>query len=177
MIKCLLLFLLLSQVTFGQSKTKSIPILIDTSVNLYAFVGEKISVIEYDPNADYDRPLSIEVDSTSGDTLIRRRSYIMDNAFDAKFKILIPVFNDLKIDTIIFKAFDHYGRPAFEKLSPVLLYVSRSENGNYYFHQKYQYDQLKRKKNTWVGKNGESLVDLFNQKKKTVFTARGLFKE
>jgi hypothetical protein len=149
----------------------------DTSINLYAFVGEKVSVTEYDPNAEYNKPLNIEIDSTTGDSIVKRRSYIMDNAFEAKFKILVPVFNDLKVDTIFFKAFDHYGRPAFEKFSQVLLYVSRSENGNYFFHQKYQYDELKRKKETWVGKNGESLLDLFEQKKKTVFTARGLFKD
>ena len=101
----------------------------------------------------------------------------MDNAFDAKYKIIQPVFNDLRTDTVVFKAFDHYGRPAFEKYSTVLLYISKSENGDYYFHQKYQFDPLyKKKNNSWVGKNGESVQELFDLKKKTVFKARGIFK-
>src|SRR5687768_1810237 len=176
MTRLLLLLLLLSQVSFGQSKTrKNFPI--DTSVNLFAFVGEKVSLTEYDPNASYNKPISIIIDTTTGDTIVQRRSYIMDNAFEGKYKVLQPVFNDLKTDTIVFKAFDHYGRPAFESHTPVLLYLSKSEDGSYYFHQKYQFDPLTKGKNgSWVGKNGESLQKLFNHKKKTVFKARGLFK-
>ena len=141
-------------------------------------MGEKISLTEYDPNADYDKPKKIDIDSTTGDTIVQRRSFILDNAFEAKYKVLQCVFNDLKIDTITFKAFDHYGRPAFENHSPVLLYISKSEDGSYYFHQKYQFDPLlKSKNNSWVGKHGESLQTLFNQKKKTIFKTRGLFKK
>ena len=177
MARHLLILLLLSQVSFGQSKTSKKQFPIDTSVNLFAFVGEKVSLDEYDPNADYNKPLSVEIDSTTGDTVTKRRSYIMDNAFEAKYKVLQPVFNDLKNDTINFKAFDHYGRPAFESHSPVLLYLSKSEDGSYYFHQKYQFDPLfKGKDGLWVGKNSESLKELFILKKKTVFKGRGLFK-
>jgi hypothetical protein len=177
MTRLLLLFLLLSQVSFGQSKTRK-SFLIDTSINLFAFVGEKVSLTEYDPNASYSNPTSILVDTATGDTILQRRSYIiMDNAFEGKYRVLQPVFNDLKTDTIVFKAFDHYGRPAFESYSPVLLYLSKSEDGSYYFHQKYQFDPLKRRKDgSWVGKDGKSLQTLFKIKKKTVFKARGVFK-
>jgi hypothetical protein len=176
MTRLLLLLLLLSQTSFGQSKARK-SFLIDTSVNLFAFVGEKVSLTAYDPNAAYNKPLSITIDTTTGDTIYQRKSYIMDNAFEGKYSVLQPVFNDLKADTIVFKAFDHYGRPAFEGHSPVLLYLSKSEDGSYYFHQKYQFDVLKRGKDgSWVGENGKSLEELFNIKKETVFKRRGVFK-
>lgn len=177
MARLLLLLLLFSQFSFGQSKKRSSQFNIDTSVNLFAFVGEKVSLSEFDPNSDFDKPVKVEIDSATGETLIHRRSYIMDNAFDAIYKVMLPVFNDLETDTIAFKAYDHYGRPAFENYSPVLLYLSKSEDGSYYFHQKYQYDPLFKGKNgSWVGEKGESLQELFNHRKKTVFKARGLFK-
>jgi hypothetical protein len=165
-----ILFLVFSVASFGQVSQKKSPLLADSSVNLYAFVGQKISLIEYDPNADYSKPMSIEIDSTSGDTLVRRRSYVMDKAFDADYKVVQALFNDLKTDTVSFKVFDHYGRPAFEKYSTVLLYISKSKDGTHYFHQKYQFDPLFRGKNgSWVGEHGESLEELFNQRKKTIF--------
>lgn len=119
----------------------------------------------------------MEIDATTGDTLVSKRIYIMDNAYDAKYKVLQSVFNDLKTDTIIFKAYDHYGRPAFEKYSTVLLYISKSEDGTYYFHQKYQFDPLyKTRNNSWTGKNGESVRKLFEIRKKAVFKGQGIFK-
>jgi hypothetical protein len=169
------LFLIISNSCFSQIKSKEVRMLVDTTVNLYAFVGQKISLVEYDPNKDYSNPKGFEIDSTSGDTIIRR-SYIMDYAFDAKYRVFQGVFNDLKTDTVQFKAFDHYGRPGFEKYSTVLLYISKSEKGNFYFHQKYQFDPVFKGKNgEWVGKNGESLEQLFKEKKQTVFKERGIF--
>ncbi|MCR1026434.1 hypothetical protein NQT66_16550 [Cellulophaga baltica] len=144
------------------------------SVNLYAFIGEKISVTEFDPNENNTR---IEIDSISGDT-IRRVSYVMDSGFKNKYKVVKNVFNDLKTDTIEFVAYDHYGRPGFEKYENVILYISlNNEKGNYY-HQKYQFDPIEKTKNgSWKGLKGESIEKLFNEKKKGVLTARGLFEE
>ncbi len=142
------------------------------SVNLYAFIGEKISVTEFDPNENNTR---IEIDSISGDT-IRRVRFVMDNGFINKYKVVKNVFNDLKSDTIEFVAYDHYGRPGFENYKNVILYISlNKEKGNYY-HQKYQFDPIEKTKNgTWKGLNGESVEKLFNEKKNGVLTARGLF--
>ncbi len=146
----------------------------DDSVNLYAFIGEKISVIEFDPNENNTR---IEIDSITGDT-IRRMSYIMDNGFRNKYKVVKNVFNDLKTDTIDFLAYDHYGRPGFENYENVILYISLNKKKGHYYHQKYQYNPVKKTKNgTWKGLNGESIESLFNEKKKGVLTARGLFDE
>lgn len=92
----------------------------DDSVNLYVFIGEKISVIEFDPN---ENNTLIEIDSITGDT-IRRMSYVMDNGFKNKYKVVKNVFNDLKTDTIEFVAYDHYGRPGFENYNNVILYIS-----------------------------------------------------
>lgn len=146
----------------------------DDSVNLYAFVGEKISVIEFDPNENNTR---IEIDSITGDT-IRRVSYVMDYGFKNKYKVVKNVFNDLKTDTIEFVAYDHYGRPGFENYKNVILYISLNKEKGHFYHQKYQYDAVEKTKNgTWKGLNGESIEKLFNAKKKGVLTARGLFDE
>lgn len=142
------------------------------SINLYAFIGQKISVTEFDPNLDN---VQIEIDSISGDT-IRHVNYVMDNGFKAKYKVLKNVFNDLKTDTINFVAYDHYGRPGFENYEYVLLYISlNKEKGNYY-HQKYQFDPIEKKNGKWKGLNGKSIDELFNEKKIGVLKARGVFK-
>ena len=168
---------MLSQVSFGQSRSKKPHLPVDTSVNLYAFVGEKISLVQYDPNSDNNTPTSTEVDASTGDTIIvRKRSFVMDNAFEAKYRVIHAVYNDLKVDTITFRVYDHYGWPAFGNDSTVLLYLSKSKDESHYFHQKYQFDPLvKGKDGFWRGKNGESLQELFNAKKKTVFKERGIF--
>ncbi|WP_438424078.1 hypothetical protein [Aquimarina macrocephali] len=144
------------------------------SINLYAFIGKKISVTEFNPNENNERKI---VDSITGDTLIRK-SYIMDNGFKAKYKIVRNVFNDIKTDTIEFLAYDHYGRPGFENYDNVILYISFNKEKEHYYHQKYQFDPVEKTRNgTWKGLKGESIEQLFIDKKKGVFTARGLFDE
>jgi hypothetical protein len=145
------------------------------SINLYAFIGEKISVTEFDPNNP--KIVRIEIDSITKDTL-RFESYVMDNGFNCKYKILKNVFNEIKSDTVEFKAYDHYGRPGFENYENVILYISlNNEKGNFY-HQKYQFDPIEKSKNgIWKGLNGETIKELFTKKKNGVFTARGLFDE
>src|SRR5690606_25471942 len=114
------------------------------NVNLFAFVGKKISVIEFDPNSEQvDEKI---YDPISGDSLIKK-SYIMDVGFRCKYAIIKNVFNNPKIDTIDFVAYDHYGYPGFAEYETVLLYVSKSTKGGYYFHQKYQFDYLKKNSN------------------------------
>lgn len=109
-------------------------------VNLFAFVGKKISVIKFDPNAEqFGEKI---YDSISGDTIIRK-SYIIDSGYRCKYKIIKNVFNNPKVDTIDFEAYDHYGIPAFSKHETVLLYVSKSSKGKY-FHQKYQFDYVEK---------------------------------
>lgn len=144
----------------------------DDSVNLYAFIGEKISVIEFNPNENTTR---IEIDSITGDT-IQKMSVGLDYGFKIKYKVVKNVFNDLKTDTIEFVAYDHYGRPKFENYENVILYISLNKKKGHYYHQKYQYDPVQKTKDgTWKGMDGESIEKLFNEKKKGVFTARGVF--
>ena len=146
----------------------------DESVNLFAFIGEKISVTEFDPNENNTK---IEIDSISGDT-IRRVSFSMDNGFKNKYRVIQNVFNDLKKDTIEFVAYDHYGRPAYENYENVMLYISLNKEKGHYYHQKYQFDPVEKTKNgTWKGLKGTSTEKLFKKKKEGVLTARGLFDE
>lgn len=143
----------------------------DATVNLFAFIGEKISVEEFDPN---ENNTQIVIDSIAGDT-IRKVTYVMDNGFKTKYRVLKNVFNELKTDTIEFVAFDHYGRPGFEKYGNVILYISLNEEGQYY-QQKYQFDPVKKSWNgTWKGLNGKSIERLFYDRKKEVLIDRGLF--
>jgi len=178
-------FLLILSILFGCSAPKQINDYYaeNDEVNLFAFVGKKISVIEFDPNKEQ---IGKKIyDSLSGDTIIRK-SYSMDGGYRCKYVIIKNVFNNPKIDTIDFVAYDHYGNPAFSKYETVLLYVSKSPNGNYYFHQKYQFDYLennsqgkfygytyekKERKKRIIFKNKKiaSLEDLFTKKKEEVF--------
>ena len=155
----------------------------NNQVNLYAFVGKKISVIEFNPNAEQN---NVKIyDSINKDTIIRK-SYIMDNAYRCKYLIVKNVFNNPKIDTIDFVAYDHYGNPAFTKFDTVLIYVSKSTKENYYYHQKYQFDYLEKnseekfygytydrkeskKQIRFVNKKIASLEDLFMKRKREVF--------
>ncbi|WP_405352010.1 hypothetical protein [Nonlabens sp. Asnod3-H03] len=144
----------------------------NNSVNLFAFIGEKISVIEFDPNENNKR---IEIDSITGDTLIFT-SYSMDNGFKNKYKVIRNVYNELKTDTIEFEAYDHYGRPAFEDYKNVLLYLSYNEEKNKYYHQKYIFDPIEKDKNgNWRGLKGESIKKLFTEQKNGYLSARGVF--
>ena len=110
----------------------------DSDVNLYAFIGKKIFVTQFDPNAEQEK--KIEIDSITGDTIIRR-SHIMDLGFRCRYLVVKNIFNRLKKDTVDFLAYDHYGRPRFEESENVLLYISITKDGQYY-HQKYQFQQI-----------------------------------
>tara|TARA_R100001369_G_C3231442_1_gene152191 strand:+ start:146 stop:595 length:450 start_codon:yes stop_codon:yes gene_type:complete len=144
------------------------------SVNLYAFIGEKISVTEFDPNESKER--RIEIDSITGDTLIFSSAYVMDNGFRNKYRVVKNLFNELKADTIEFVAYDHYGRPGFENYKNVILYLSFSEKKGNYYHQKYLFDPVEKNKNgTWKGTKGESIEKLFMEQKNGYLLARGVF--
>ena len=143
------------------------------SINLYVFIGEKISVTAFDPNENSER---IEIDTLTGDTVVHK-IYSFDYGFNSKYKVVKSVFNELKTDTIEFVTFDHHGRPRFEKYDNVMLYISKSDNGDYYYHQKYQFDPVEKDTDeVWVGLDGESIKELFNVKKNGVLNARGIFK-
>ena len=103
--------------------------------------------------------------------------HTMDYAFKVRFKILQNVFNELKTDTIEFITYNHYGRPGFERYKNSIIYISKNERGGYYYHQKYQFNPLKRVNREWQGLKGESIKELFENKKNGVLKARGLFEE
>lgn len=86
-----------------------------------AFVGEKISVDVFEPDADPD-------------------VLLIDAAFRSRYRVLQVVRGEYAGDTIEFTAYDHYGEPSFSKYEHVLLFVRRHEKG--YIHVKYQYAPL-----------------------------------
>ncbi|HEX7869189.1 MAG TPA: hypothetical protein VF455_03665 [Chryseobacterium sp.] len=121
------------------------------NINLYAFVGKKISVTEFDPNENKEdiQTGEYEIDEETGDTLkIVKKSYVIDRAFRCRYKVVRQMFNYLKTDTVEFIAYDHYGTPGFAERDTVILYLSKSKDGSHYFHQKYQYD------NVYINKKG-----------------------
>lgn len=143
----------------------------DKSVNLYAFIGKKISV----QKSERDITKTEKIIGFDGDTVVQKVIYF-DQRFEAKYQVLKNIFNELQTDTIEFIVYDHYGRPQFENYENVILYISfDKEEGNFY-HQKYQFDPLKKTKNgNWKGLNGESIEKLFNEKKDRILAAHGLF--
>ena len=102
-----------------------------SSSDLYVFVGEKIDIKEFKPEVK--------------DGLIP-----MDQGFKAKYKVIENVYGNLKLDTVDFVAYDHYGIPPFSNFKTVLLYVIKV-NGKFY-HSKYLYSAVyKTKDNKWAG--------------------------
>lgn len=121
------------------------------NINLYAFVGKKISVTEFDPNENKESEPTgeYEIDEETGDTLkFVRKHYVMDRAFKCKYRVIKKMFNYLENDTVEFIAYDHYGTPRFAERDTVILYLSKSKDGGHYFHQKYQFD------NVYINKKG-----------------------
>lgn len=98
---------------------------------LYVFVGEKISVEEFEPEVEEGKIL-------------------MDLAFRAKYKVLENFFAKVPADTIEFIAYDHYGIPSFSHNKYVLLYLTRVDTQ--FYHCKYMYSSLyKTKEGEWAG--------------------------
>ncbi|WP_149274321.1 hypothetical protein [Pareuzebyella sediminis] len=145
------------------------PIEQNENINLYAFIGEKISVNEFEQRPSIEWIIGLNGDSAKIENIP------FDQGFIAKYKVIANIFNKLETDTIEFKAFDHYGRPKFVKNKYVLLYLSFSEEDSTYYHQKYQFDEVKRHKGQWTGKDRKSLKELFEIKKNGVFKNRGIF--
>ena len=93
---------------------------------LFAFVGEKISLVSLGRVSD------------------------LDEGFIAKYKVLQKVYGSYKEDTIEFMVYDHYGEPFFSKYKNVLLFVT--EDSGKYYHEKYQYfDVYQAKNGRWAG--------------------------
>ena len=135
--------IILSNYIFAQQNVKS--------DNLFAFIGEKISVIEFDPNIDFEKIIGTEIDKETGDTLIlKRKSWVMDEAFLCKYFVKKNLMNKLPKDTIEFIAYDHYGKPSFEKFETVILYLSKNKEENF-IHQKYIYDPVFKINGKWFG--------------------------
>lgn len=156
-----------------ETKKDSLVEMKDESVNLYAFIGKKISVQKVE--RDTTKPEKFIV--LNGDTVVQKVIYT-DQKFKAKYQVLENVYNELETDTIEFTVLDHYGRPKFGNHENVLLYVSFYKEERIFYHQKYQFDPVKKTKNgNWEGLDGESIEELFNEKKEGVLTARGVFDE
>jgi hypothetical protein len=99
--------------------------------NLIVFVGQRLSVDKFDPP-------------------VAPNTILMDEAFKAKYRIVEVVYGSYVGETIDFVAYDHYGRPSFEKHEHTLLFVSEIAGSLY--HEKYQYFPVfKTKAGDWVG--------------------------
>lgn len=136
-------FIMLSTFCFSQERTEG--------ENLYIFIGKKISVEEFDPNTYQETRKTKEVDSETGDTLVAiHKSYVMDNAFHCKYSVMRNLVNQLPKDIIEFNAYDHYGRPGFEKYENVILYIFKNKKGDL-VHKKYIYDPVYKVNGKWLG--------------------------
>lgn len=134
----------------------------DNNINLYAFVGKKISMEE-----TLNEKQRIK-DLNSNDSII---VISMDQGFMCKYQVLQNVFNKFSCDTIEFEAYDHYGSPDFINHEYVLLYLLKTVDGKF-IHMKYQFDALKNSHIGFKGKNGKSIKKLFLTKKNTTLKDR-----
>lgn len=92
--------------------------------NLFAFIGEKISLEQQEPP-----PCD--------------RCVLMDSFYVADYRILDTVFGNYRGNTITFDVYDHSGEPGFSKSDTVLLFVLQRADGSY-IHVKYQFAALYR---------------------------------
>lgn len=140
---------------------------------MYAFVGKKIRIEEFD--ATVKGPITRYYDDEFGDTISSQSvSLSLDHAYHCSYQVTQPVFNRLSVDTISFNAYSHYVDPGFDRSDYVLLYLSKDSAGTFYM-QKYQYDLLKKRPTGFVGLKGQSIKRLFNKKRVGVFSNRDLF--
>jgi len=100
---------------------------------LFAFVGQKISVDEFKAPSKCPQLVEEKPDGTA--TVCFE---IPNAAFHAQYRVLQPVHGQYDGPVIRFDAFDHYGRPRFAQYEHVLLFVSKAEDGRW-VHVKYQY--------------------------------------
>lgn len=84
--------------------------------NLYVFVGEKISVEQFEPE-------------------LEEGVIMMDKSFRARFKVLKPVYNNLPADTLEFLSYVHLGEPLFSHFEHSIIFVIKSNEG--YIHARY----------------------------------------
>ena len=118
------------------------------SINLYAFVGEKISVIEFNPNDESEKMIEKGIDEDTGESIqMTHKKYVMDNAFHCKYKVLKKLFNYLPNDTIEFISYDHYVEPGFAQKDTIILYLTKNKETGKFYHKKYQYDYVSKDKN------------------------------
>jgi hypothetical protein len=142
------------------------------SINLYAFIGEKLSFTTATPD---EIKHWIKIDSITGDT-IRCKTYNFDTKFDAKYKVVKNIFNNLKIDTINFIVYDHAGSPRIDAYDHVILYVFLNKNDNIYYLHKNQFQPVDEvEKGIWKGKNGKTISELFKEKQNLISKSRMIF--
>lgn len=82
--------------------------------DLIVFVGQRLSVTPQTPEPE-----------------------VLDEKFEARYRVLKVVFGSYDTSNITFTVYDHYGSPRFAKYDAALMFVSRYEGKLY--HQKYQF--------------------------------------
>lgn len=131
----------------------------DTSVNLYAFIGEKISVKQYIaiPNNKTD------ISTSSNSKFVSCQNGVPQNLYEVKYKILKNVFNEYITDADSILTYKSYRYPEFKKHNTVILYFSKTNSGSYYYQGFYDVVH-KNSKGIWLGKNGKSPQQLLEEK-------------
>ena len=147
--------------------------IINDSINLYVFIGKKISFTQ---TLSDETKYRIEIDKKTGDTT-RYRTRSLDSKFNAKYRVIRNVYNDLNTNTIKFIVYDHAGSPRVDAFKYVVLYIIKDKNTGKFYHLKYQYQVVeKTKTGNWIGKNGKTIVELFREKKQLIENNRIIFK-
>ena len=91
---------------------------------LFAFIGQKLSVLEFEPELE--------------DNVI-----LMDLAFKARYKLLAQVTGTKLPDIVEFEAYDHYGFPMFAKHDIALIYLTKAVGDDALYHVKYTFDRVR----------------------------------
>ena len=103
--------------------------------SVMAFVGNKVFVEER------AKPEYMDIEMPDG-SIVTRSLPAFDTRYEARYEILDMVEGSHEELTIDFVAYDHYGRPSFPHINPVLLFVVSHDSE--WVHSKYLYYPVRR---------------------------------
>ena len=96
--------------------------------SVIAFVGEKTFVEER------EKPQFMDFEMPDG-RVVTRKLPAFDTRYEARYSIKDIVHGDYKKESVDFVAYNHYGRPGFPHVNPVLLFLVNYEDE--WVHSKY----------------------------------------
>jgi hypothetical protein len=121
---------------------------------LIVFIGDKISFKYFPPTPAEKEIERIEDEANAKKTGVQAVRIALSVRMKARYKVLDMISGKDRSQEIDFVAFDHFGKPAFAKRSPVLIYLGINDMGYYQIRGVYAF-VYPSKDGRWVYCNSE----------------------